>query len=157
MAKQTSATRALDGLGVAYTVLPYDYDPAATERGQQAAAALGLDPARVFKTLMAKVDGQVVCVAIPVQAQLSFKKLAQQLGGKSATMLAPADAERITGYKVGGISPFGQRRLSPFLLDASAAASDWLVINGGQRGVLLQLDPQQAIRATSGRLADLQA
>lgn len=157
MAKQTSATRALDGLGVAFTVLAYDYDPAAAERGQQAAAALGLDPARVYKTLMASVDGQSVCVAIPVQAQLSFKKLAQRQGGKSATLLAPADAERLTGYKVGGISPFGRRKASPFILDASAGAADWLVINGGQRGLLLRLAPDEVIRATAGCLGDLQA
>lgn len=157
MAKQTMATRALDALGVAYEVVPYDYDPAASERGLQAAAALGLDPARVFKTLLAKVDAHPVVVAIPVAAQLSLKKLAQQQGGKSASMLAPADAERLTGYKVGGISPFGQRKRSPFVLDASASAGDWLVINGGQRGILLRLAPADVIHATDGQLADILA
>ncbi|MHC1479714.1 Cys-tRNA(Pro) deacylase [Frateuria aurantia] len=157
MAKQTMATRCLDRLGIAYTVLSYDYDPAAAERGQQAAEALGLEPSRVFKTLLAKVDGRTVCVAIPVAGHLSFKKLAQQQGGKSAAMLAPVEAERLTGYKVGGISPFGQRRVSPFVLDASAGDADWLVINGGQRGLLLQLSPADAIKATSAQLADLLA
>jgi len=110
MSKSTRATKALEQAGVAFTVLTYDYDPDAERIGLQAAEAMGEPPERVLKTLMALVDGKPVCVIVPSDREVSMKKLAAAFGGKAAQMMKPADAERITGYKVGGISPFGQMK-----------------------------------------------
>lgn len=112
MAKTTPATLALSRGGVAFTTVNYDYDAGAERVGLQAAEALGVEPHRVLKTLMAEVDGKPVCVVVPSDREVSMKKLAAAFAGKSATMMKPADAERLTGYKVGGISPFGQKRRS---------------------------------------------
>src|SRR5215510_15082483 len=110
MSKVTPATRALTAAGVAFTVHAYDYDPDADSIGLQAAAALGEEPAKVLKTLMALVDGKPACVIVPSDREVSMKRLAAAFSGKSAQMMKPADAERVSGYKVGGISPFGQMR-----------------------------------------------
>ena len=107
MSKTTRATQALDKLGVKFTMHLYDYDPDAESIGLQAAEALGVEPQRVLKTLMAEVDGKPVCVVVPSDREVSMKKLAATFGGKAANMMRPADAERLTGYHVGGISPFG--------------------------------------------------
>ena len=113
MSSQTRATEALAKAEVVFSVHAYDYDPNADRIGVQAAEALGEPPERVLKTLMALIDGKPVCVVVPSDSEVSMKKLASALGGKSAQMMKPADAERTTGYKVGGISPFGQRRAVP--------------------------------------------
>src|SRR6186713_1006904 len=110
MSKVTPATRALEVAGVAFTVHAYDYDPDAESIGLQAAEALGEEPSRVLKTLMTLVDGKPACVILPSDREVSMKKLAAALGAKSAQMMKPADAERVTGFKVGGISPFGQMK-----------------------------------------------
>src|SRR5512139_3361007 len=122
MSKVTRATRALEQAKVAFTVHTYDYNPDADKVGLQAAEALGESPQRVLKTLMAAVDGKPVCVIVPSDREVSMKKLAAAFGGKSAEMMKPADAERITGYKVGGISPFGQKRRTPTAIEAGALA-----------------------------------
>lgn len=109
MSKTTRATQTLSKAGVAFSVHTYDYDPNAERVGLQAAEALGEDPSRVLKTLMAEVDGKPVCCVVPSDREVSMKKLAAAFGGKSAAMMKPADAERLTGYHVGGISPFGQK------------------------------------------------
>ena len=130
--------------GLAFSVHSYDYDPDADSIGLQAAQALGEPPERVLKTLMAAVDGKPVCVIVPSDREVSMKKLAAAFGGKSAQMMKPADAERVTGYKVGGISPFGQKRRAPTAIEASALAHDLVFINAGQRGLQVRLAPQAA-------------
>ena len=145
MSKVTRATKMLERAGVAFTVHSYDYDPEADSIGLQAAEALGEPPERVLKTLMALVDGKPVCVIVPSDKEVSMKKLAAALGGKAAQMMKPADAERISGYKVGGISPFGQMRKLPTAIEAQALAHDQVYINGGQRGLQVRLKPQDAV------------
>ena len=157
MSKTTAATLALSAAGVAFTLFPYDYDPDAPRVGLQAAEALGKDPGQVFKTLMAEVDGKPVCVVVPSDCEVSMKKLAATFGGKSASMMKPADAERLTGFKVGGISPFGQRRKVPTAIDETAELFDEVLINGGQRGLLVGLKPADAARVADARTADLVA
>ncbi len=120
----TPATRALERAGVPHMVRAYDHDPggaaASGGYGLEAAAALGVDPARVLKTLLADVDGRLVVAVCPVTAQLDLKAVAAAVGGKRARMADPAAAERATGYVVGGISPLGQRKRLPTVVDASA-------------------------------------
>ena len=123
MSKATPATRALEAAGVAFTVHTYDYDPDAESIGLQAAAALGEDPARVLKTLMALIDGKPVCVIVPSDQEVSMKKLAAVVSGKSAQMMKPPEAERLTGYKVGGISPFGQKKRVPVAIESISLVS----------------------------------
>lgn len=145
MAKTTRATQALAKLGIAFTVQSYDYDPDAESIGLQAAEALDEKPSRVLKTLMAELDGKPVCVVLPSDREVSMKKLAAALGGKSATMMKPADAERFTGYHVGGISPFGQKKPVPTAIDVTALSEPYVFINGGQRGLQIRLDPNDAL------------
>jgi Cys-tRNA(Pro)/Cys-tRNA(Cys) deacylase len=157
LSKTTAATLALTKAGVAFTHFPYDYDPDAPRVGLQAAEALGKSPEQVFKTLMAEVDGKPVCVVVPSDCEVSMKKLAATFGGKSANMMKPVDAERMTGFKVGGISPFGQRRKVPTAIDETAELFDEVLINGGQRGLLVGLKPSDAVRVADAKLADLTA
>jgi Cys-tRNA(Pro)/Cys-tRNA(Cys) deacylase len=144
MSRTTPATLALTKSGVDFTVHAYDYDPDADSIGLAAAAALNEDPGRVLKTLMALVDGKPVLVIVPSDREVAMKKLAAAVGGKSAQMRKPADAERMSGYKVGGISPFGQRKPLPAVIEADALAQDRVYINGGQRGLQVRLDPNAA-------------
>jgi Cys-tRNA(Pro)/Cys-tRNA(Cys) deacylase len=144
MSRTTPATLALSKAGVEFTLHAYDYDPDADSIGLAAAAALGEDPARVLKTLMALVDGKPVLVIVPSDREVAMKKLAAAVGGKSAQMMKPADAERMSGYKVGGISPFGQRKPLPAVIEADALAEARVYINGGQRGLQVRLDPNAA-------------
>ena len=155
MSKTTPATLALTKAGIAFTVATYDYDPTADRIGMQAAEALGVSPSIVLKTLMAEVDGKPVCVVVPSDHEVSMKKLAAAFGGKSAQMLKPEAAERLTGYKVGGISPFGQRRKVPTAIEQTALAAARVFINGGQRGLQINLRPtdaQQALGAVAAAL-----
>ena len=146
MAKSTPATKALEAAGVAFTVHTYDYDPDAERIGLHAAEALNEDPARVLKTLMVLLDGKPACAIIPSGREVAMKKLAAALGGKHAEMMKPAEAERITGYKVGGISAFGQRRKVPTAIEAAALKQPYVYINGGQRGLQVRLEPKEAVR-----------
>jgi Cys-tRNA(Pro)/Cys-tRNA(Cys) deacylase len=157
MSHTTLGTLALDRLGIAYTLHPYAYDPDAPRIGLHAAETLGIDPARTFKTLMAEVDGRPVCVVIPSDTEAAMKKLAAIFGGKSAAMMKVPDAERLTGYKVGGIGPFGQKRKVPTALDETAELYDTIYINAGQRGLLLSIAPADATRAAEMLVADLTA
>ncbi|MFZ1104654.1 MAG: Cys-tRNA(Pro) deacylase [Hyphomicrobiaceae bacterium] len=145
MSKATRATRVLERAGVAFTVHSYDYAPDADSVGLQAAEALGEPPERVLKTLMVLVDGKPACVIVPSDREVSMKKLAAALAGKSAQMMKPADAERISGCKVGGISPFGQMRRLPTVIEAQALEHDQVYMNGGQRGLQVRLKPQDAV------------
>jgi len=147
MSKTTRATLALGKLGVNITLHTYDYDPDADRIGLQAAQALGVEPRRVLKTLMAEVDSKPVCVVIPSDREVSMKKLAAAFGGKAANMMRPADAERMTGYHVGGISPFAQKKRVPVAIDQAALAETSVYLNGGQRGLQIELDPNDAVRA----------
>ena len=157
MSRATRATQFLRQAGVAFTLHEYDYDPQADSVGLAAAAALGESPGRVLKTLMTKVDGRPACAILPSDRELSMKKLAQALGGKSAQMMAPADAERLTGYKVGGISPFGQMKPVPFVVEAGALAHAQVYVNGGQRGLQVQLAPAVLVALLGAAAADIVA
>jgi Cys-tRNA(Pro)/Cys-tRNA(Cys) deacylase len=147
MSKTTRATQALAKAGVSFTVHTYNYDPNAERVGMQAAEALGEDPARVLKTLMAEVDGKAVCVIVPSDCEVSMKKLASAFKGKSASMMKPADAERLTGYVVGGISPFGQKKQVPTAIEVTALAHAAVYMNGGQRGLQVRLAPGDVLVA----------
>jgi Cys-tRNA(Pro)/Cys-tRNA(Cys) deacylase len=155
MSKTTRATQVLAKSGVEFTVHTYDYDPNAERVGLQAAEALGEEPHRVLKTLMAEVDGKAVCVVVPSDREVSMKKLAAAFGGKSANMMKPADAERLTGYHVGGISPFGQKKLVPTALEEAALTEALVYMNGGQRGLQVRLAPGDALKALNARAASL--
>src|SRR3954467_8225764 len=155
MSKATPATRALTAAGIAFTVHTYDYDPDAESIGLQAAASLGEDPARVLKTLMALVDGKPVCVVVPSDQEVSMKKLAAAAGSKSAQMMKPPEAERVTGYKVGGISPFGQMRKVPVAIEEAALLHDKVYMNGGQRGLQVRMSPGDAARVLGAVVAPL--
>src|ERR1044072_9230864 len=144
MAKGTPATVALARAGVAFTLHEYDYDPNAARIGMQAAQALGVDPARLLKTLMAKAGGAVVCVLVPSDTEVSLKKLAASAGAKDAAMLPPAEAERITGYHVGGISPFGQKKRVRVFVDETALAHANIIVNGGRRRLRTEARPAGA-------------
>lgn len=146
MSKATRATRMLEAAKIAFTVHSYAYDPDADRIGMQAAEALREPPARILKTLMALADGKPVLAILASDRQVAMKKLAAALGAKSAEMMKPVDAERISGYKVGGISPFGQTRQLPVVLDAAALGEPHVYINGGQRGLQVRLAPADAMR-----------
>ena len=147
MSKETRATLALRALGVAFSLRSYDYDGEAESIGMQAAEAMGVAPQRVLKTLMAEVDGKPVCVVVPSDSEVSMKKLAAAFGGKAAKMMRPADAERLTGYHVGGISPFGQKKKVPTAIEETALSQPQVFLNGGQRGLQIELDPNDACKA----------
>ena len=157
MSKTTRATQVLSQAKIAFTVHAYDYDPGAERIGLQAAEALGEAPQRVLKTLMAEVDGKPVCVVVPSDREVSMKKLAAAFGGKSAHMMKPADAERLTGYHVGGISPFGQKKLVPTAIEVAALGEDLVFMNGGQRGLQVRLAPQDAVAVLKANAVPLVA
>jgi Cys-tRNA(Pro)/Cys-tRNA(Cys) deacylase len=157
MAKTTPATQALRKLGIAFTLHTYAYDSEADSIGLQAAEALGVEPGRVLKTLMAEVDGQPVCVVVPSDREVGMKKLAAALGGKMARMMRPADAERLTGYHVGGISPFGQKKRVPTVIEQAALSHATVFINGGQRGLQVELAPADAVAALGATAHSLTA
>jgi len=151
----TPATVALSRAGVAFTEHAYEHDPAAASFGLEAAEALGLDPAQVFKTLFVSVDGRLVVGIVPVSGQLDLKAVAAAVGGKKATMADPADAERATGYVVGGISPVGQKKAHPTVLDASALAYETVYVSGGRRGLDLGLSPEDLVAVTRATVAPI--
>ena len=154
MAKSTPATLALAKAGVAFTLHEYDYDPNAARIGMHAAQALGVDPARLLKTLMAKAGNAVVCVLLASDAEVSLKKLAAAAGAKDAAMLPPAQAERITGYRVGGISPFGQKKPVRVFVAKNALAHASVFVNGGRRGLQLELSVADLVRVLEATAAE---
>lgn len=155
MSRTTPATLALDKAGVAYRLAAYAYDSSAERVGLQAAEALGAPPSEVLKTLMIKADGKPACVVLASDREVSMKKLAAVLGAKSAEMMKPADAERMTGYRVGGVSPFGQKRAVPTVIDADAAALPEAFVNAGQRGLQARLSPAELIRVLGATVAQI--
>ncbi len=146
---------ALTRAGVTFRLHGYRHDPAAGGYGVEAAAALDLPAERVFKTLVAEVDGQLAAALVPVAGSLDFKALAGALGGKRATMADPAAAERATGYVRGGISPLGQRRPLPTVVDASALDHETIYVSAGRRGLEVEVAPGDLLRLTGGRAAPL--
>ncbi len=145
----TPAVAALVAAGIPHTLHPYDHDPASElSYGLEAAAALDADPERVFKTLCAYVDGHLSVGIVPVSGMLDLKALAAALGGKRAEMAPPADAERSSGYVVGGISPIGQRKALPTALDETAELFDTIYVSGGRRGLDIGLSPSDLVRIT---------
>lgn len=165
-ARGTRATDLLRAAGVAFTVHEYDPDDtarrAATQRGgrdhhvsygEATVAALGLDAARVFKTLIASVDGHLVCGVVPVAGELDLKRLADAVGGRRATMAEPAEAERATGYVVGGISPLGQRRRIPIVVDETAGSFETIYVSGGRRAMQIELSPADLVRVAGATVA----
>ncbi|NPD06840.1 Cys-tRNA(Pro) deacylase [Nocardioides sp. zg-1308] len=151
----TPATVALTAAGVAFEVRAYEHDPRATSFGLEAAEALGADPARVFKTLLASLDGRLVVGVVPVSGQLDLKALARALGGSKAVMAEVATAERATGYVAGGISPVGQKRAHPTVLDASALDHDTILVSGGRRGFDIELAPRDLVAVTGAVTATI--
>ena len=155
MAKSTPATKALEEAGIAFRLHEYEYDADAARIGMHAAEALGIEPARLLKTLMARAGDEVVCVLVPSDREVNLKKLAAAAGAKSAAMLPPPAAERATGYHVGGISPFGQRKRARTFIEKSAAAYPAIVMNGGRRGLQVELSPADAVRLLGATVSDL--
>lgn len=151
----TPATVALTAAGIAFEVRSYEHDPRAASYGTEAAEALGVDPARVFKTLLASLDGRLVVGIVPVTGQLDLKALARALGGSKAVMAEVAAAERATGYVAGGISPVGQKRAHPTVLDASALEHDTILVSGGRRGFDLELAPADLVAITAAVTATI--
>jgi Cys-tRNA(Pro)/Cys-tRNA(Cys) deacylase len=140
---------------VAHTLHPYDVDADTPNYGFEVAAALGQDPKRVFKTLVAEVDGSLTVAVVPVVGELDLKALAAAAGGKRAAMADKALAERTTGYVRGGISPLGQRKALPTVIDESATTFDTIFVSAGRRGLQVQLAPADLIRLTRARTATI--
>lgn len=156
-ARGTPATLLLARQRVPHTVHEYTHDPRSTAFGEEAVAALGLDPARVFKTLVATVDGALAVGVVPVAGSLDLKALAAALGGRRAAMADVSAAERATGYVRGGISPLGQRRRLPTAVDVSAAGFPTVFVSAGRRGLQVELPPADLVRLTAAVLAPLAA
>jgi Cys-tRNA(Pro)/Cys-tRNA(Cys) deacylase len=151
----TPAVQALERAGVAHTLHPYEHDPRAESFGLVAAAALGVEAARVFKTLLADADGRLVVAIVPVSGRLDLKALARVVGAGKVAMADPAAAQRATGYVVGGISPLGQKRFHPTVLDASALDHATVLVSAGRRGLDVELAPADLVALTSARAAPI--
>ncbi|MFD7546612.1 Cys-tRNA(Pro) deacylase [Streptomyces sp. NPDC059578] len=151
----TPATVALTAAGAAFTVHAYAHDPAHPSYGEEAAQAMGVSPDRVFKTLVADVDGELTVAVVPVAGSLDLKALATAVGGKKAAMADPAAAERVTGYVRGGISPLGQRKRLRTVLDASAGEHTTICVSAGRRGLEVELAPTDLVTLTGAALASI--
>lgn len=161
-ARGTRAIEVVRRAGIPHTV--HEYEPgsasprnrdARPSYGLDAAAALGIDGRRIFKTLVATVDDRLALAVVPVAAELDLKSFADALGGRKAAMADPAAAERATGYVIGGISPLGGRRALPTVVDASAGDGETIFVSAGRRGLQLELAPSDLVRLTSARLAPI--
>lgn len=153
----TPALRVLAEAGVSFILHEYVPDAGAETYGEGVAASLGVPPDRLFKTLVAEVDGRAVVAVVPVSGRLSLKELARAAGGKRAEMASRALAERVTGYVVGGISPLGQKRRLPTYCDASVGDHATVFVSAGRRGLQVELDPDALLRLTGATIADLTA
>lgn len=151
----TPATIALTAAGVDFTVRTYEHDPAARSFGGEAAEALGLPPEEVFKTLLVDTGSGLAVGVVPVSGSLDLKAMAAALGVKRVTLADPAVAERVSGYVVGGISPIGQKRSLPTVVDKSAARFAVVHVSGGRRGLNLALAPADLVAVTAARLAPI--
>lgn len=151
----TPAVLAAKRAGIDFTLHEYQHDPGTASYGLEAAKKLGLDPAQVFKTLVARVDGQLTVALVPVARTLDLKALAAAVGGKRAAMAELTDAERATGYVAGGISPLGQKKRLPMVVDASALALARMHVSAGRRGLEIELAPADLIRLCAARTASI--
>ena len=149
----TNATVALERAKIAFTLHEYAHDPRRESYGAEASEALGVSPDRVFKTLVAEVDDALVTGVVPVESQLDLKALAAACGGKKAAMAQVAAAERVTGYVAGGISPVGQRKRLPVVVDSSAMAFGTVFCSAGRRGLEIELAPADLVRAAGATVA----
>jgi Cys-tRNA(Pro)/Cys-tRNA(Cys) deacylase len=155
--QQTPATALLTRLGIAFSVHAYEHDPRRGSYGLEASEALGVAPDRVFKTLVAEVDGVLTIGVVPVTGQLGLKELAAAAGGKKAAMAGVTAAERATGYVAGGISPLGHRRRLPVVVDSSALRFETVYCSGGRRGLEIELAPADLVRAAGAVVAAIAA
>jgi len=159
MAKSTSggtpATVALSRAGVTFVLHSYDHHCKTTAYGDEAAQALGVDPRRIFKTLVADVAGELVVAVVPVARQLDLKALAAAVGAKKAAMADPVAAARSSGYVVGGISPIGQRTALPTVVDTSALEFDTVMVSAGKRGLQVELAPTDLVSVVGGAFAPI--
>ncbi|MET0579286.1 MAG: Cys-tRNA(Pro) deacylase [Ilumatobacteraceae bacterium] len=154
----TPAVRALEAAGIPFTLHEYHHDPAVRSYGLEAATALGLDPDQVFKTLLVAADGGDLAVAIvPLSSHLSLKAVGSALGTKRVEMADPVVAQRVTGYVLGGISPLGQRKLLPTVIDETCQLYDAVYVSGGRRGLDIGLAPADLIRILPATVADIVA
>ena len=151
----TGAILALQKAGITPVIHTYEHDERAQAWGLEAAQALGLDPARVFKTLLVSHEKALAVAVIPVASRLDLKAIAKQLGWKKAQLADPDLAQRTTGYVVGGISPLGQKKALPTLIDASAATHETVFVSGGRRGLDLELDPKVLAQLTKASFAEV--
>ena len=152
----TRATKALDAAGVAYRPLVYEVSEAVGDGyGEAVATAIGIPPSRVFKTLVVEADDRAVVAILPVSQRLSTKALARAAGAKRCSLASPVVAQRLTGYVVGGVSPFGQRRTLRTFLDESALAHDEIAVSGGHRGLQLMVDPSDLLTVLGAGTARL--
>lgn len=155
MATGTRATALLTKRGVCFELHPYDHDPRAEAYGDEAAAALGVDQHRIFKTLVATVDTALVCAVVPVAGRLDLKALASAVGGKRGALADPAAAARATGYVIGGISPLGQRSRLPVVVDDSACGFETVFVSAGKRGLQVELAPADLVAVAGAQLASI--
>jgi Cys-tRNA(Pro)/Cys-tRNA(Cys) deacylase len=151
----TPATALLSKSNIPFTLHPYDHDPRSHAYGEEAAQALGVDPARIFKTLIATVEGRLACAVVPVAARLDLKAFAAALGGKRAELADPAAASRATGYVVGGISPLGQRSRLRVVVDESAVGFETMYVSAGRRGLQVELAPGDLVEAAGAIVAPI--
>jgi Cys-tRNA(Pro)/Cys-tRNA(Cys) deacylase len=157
MATATRATSLLTRNRVPHTVHAYPHDPRADSYGTEAARALGVPEAQLFKTLVAAVDPKLICAVVPVAGRLNLKALAAAVGGKRAELAEPAAAQRVTGYVIGGISPLAQQTRLPVVIDSTAEQFSTIFVSGGRRGLQVELAPADLVRLTSARIAPIAA
>jgi Cys-tRNA(Pro)/Cys-tRNA(Cys) deacylase len=155
VATGTPATALLARQKITHTLHPYPHDARADSYGEEAAAALGVDPGRLFKTLIASIDGRLVCAVAPVSGRLDLKALAAAVGGKRAVMAEAAAAQRATGYVLGGISPLGQKSRLPVVVDASALGYPSVFVSAGRRGLQVELAPGDLVGLTAATTASI--
>lgn len=153
VAGPTPAVTVAARAGVDFEIHRYDHDPDEPSYGEEAAEMLGVEPERVYKTLVVLVDDRLAVAVVPVSGELDLKKLAAALGARKAVMAHPSEAERATGYVVGGISPLGQKRRLPTVLDASAERWPTIFVSGGRRGLELELAPADLARLAGATVA----
>ena len=155
MSKSTPATVALTKAGIAFILHEYHYDPGDDGVGWQAAQTLGLDPARVFKTLMLEVGAERLCVLISSERTVNLRRLAAAIGAKDAALMPPADAERATGYRIGGVSPFGQKKRARTIVDRAALAFPTIFVSGGRRGLEIEVAPGDLVSLLAAEVMDV--
>jgi Cys-tRNA(Pro)/Cys-tRNA(Cys) deacylase len=151
----TPAVRELESAGIEFTLHDYEHRDGRRDFGREAADELGIDPDRVFKTLLVTVDGGQVVAIVPVSGSAALKAVGRAFGSKRAEMCDPLVAERVTGYVVGGISPFGQKKRLPTVIDEIALAFETIFVSGGRRGLDLEITPENLVRHLDAVVADI--